>query len=69
MDNEKGYLDESLSRIEKRVILDALRGHNWSKARTAKSLGISRSTLYRKLNKYNIKDPYEMGRFFKFVLK
>lgn len=64
MDNEKGYLDESLSKIERKVILDALRGHNWSKVKTAKSLGISRSTLYRKLNKYGIKDQYEMGRVF-----
>jgi len=69
MDNEKGYLNESLGRLEKRVILDALRGHNWSKTETAKSLGVSRSTLYRKLNKYRIKDPYEMERTFWSVSK
>ncbi|HIC98432.1 MAG TPA: hypothetical protein EYP08_01895 [Pyrodictiaceae archaeon] len=61
MVNEKGYLGESLSKVEKKVILDALRGHNWSKVKTAKSLGISRSTLYRKLKKYGIKEPYELG--------
>jgi DNA-binding NtrC family response regulator len=64
MNNEKGYLDESLSKVERKVIMDALRGHNWSKTETAKSLGISRSTLYRKLNKYGINDQYEMERAF-----
>jgi len=69
MVNEKGYLDESLSKVEKKVILDALRGHNWSKVRTAKSLGISRSTLYRKLNKYSLKERYQVEWTFLSVLK
>ena len=64
MDNEKKYLDESLCKVERRVILDALRGHNWSRVKTAKSLGISRSTLYRKLDKYGIKGRYQLERTF-----
>jgi len=34
-----------------------LERNNWNKKMAAKFLGIGRSTLYVKLNKYQIKDP------------
>ena len=42
-----------LSDIEGDVIRNALRDHNGNVARTARVLGISRSTIYRKLREYN----------------
>ncbi len=39
---------------EKRRILDALRAHAWNKVKAAKSLGMPRRTLYRRLQEYAI---------------
>ena len=43
------YAEQKLSDIENEVILKALKSNNGNKAQTAKALGISRATLYRKL--------------------
>jgi transcriptional regulator of acetoin/glycerol metabolism len=45
-----------LEQVELRAILDALRQAQGSKVAAAKIVGVSRSTLYRKLNSYRI-DP------------
>ncbi|MCP4648145.1 MAG: sigma-54-dependent Fis family transcriptional regulator, partial [bacterium] len=42
---------------EKRLLLDALEESGWNKKQAALRLGISRSTLYGKLRKYNITKP------------
>jgi transcriptional regulator with PAS, ATPase and Fis domain len=47
-------LDDIISTIEKKVILDALAITKFSKTRAIKMLGISRGTFYKKLKKYNI---------------
>jgi PAS domain S-box-containing protein len=39
---------------EKTLILDTLRKYNWNKGKTASALAINRSTLWRKMKKYNI---------------
>jgi two-component system, NtrC family, response regulator HydG len=39
---------------EKKVIMDALQNHAGNQSMAAKSLGIGRTTLYRKMKKYNI---------------
>ena len=46
-------IGESLEEIEKQYILKILEINNWVKLRTAKILGISRRTLYNKLEKYD----------------
>jgi transcriptional regulator with PAS, ATPase and Fis domain len=44
----------SIDDMEKRHIIDALERADWNKAKACKVLGISRDTLYRKLQKYKI---------------
>ncbi|MGE4353296.1 MAG: sigma 54-interacting transcriptional regulator [Oscillospiraceae bacterium] len=44
------------SRIEKHHILEILADCNFNRTRAAKKLGMSRTTLWRKLNKYGIRD-------------
>lgn len=39
---------------ERRIILDALEKNDWNKAKAARELGISRITIYRKIEKYHI---------------
>ena len=43
-----------LEAAEKQTLLRELQQHRWNITRTAASLGVSRNTLYRKLNKYGI---------------
>jgi DNA-binding NtrC family response regulator len=51
--------DMSLSDMEKRHILFVLQEHNNNKSQTARTLGISRSTLREKLRQYGIEDETE----------
>ncbi len=44
----------SLYDQEKQLILKTLQATNWNKYRSAKLLGITRSTLYSKINKYHL---------------
>lgn len=45
---------DSLKDNEKRFLFMVLERYNWNKLRVAKELGISRSTLYAKIRKYNL---------------
>jgi DNA-binding NtrC family response regulator len=47
-------LHEAVERTEKRVILETLERHRWHKTRSAATLGIPRSTLRRKMKKYEL---------------
>lgn len=42
---------------ERRQILHALENTDWNKAKAARMLGMSRRTLYRKIDEHNITDP------------
>jgi DNA-binding NtrC family response regulator len=45
----------TLAESEKAQILAAIAAHNGNKSRAAEALGISRRTMHRKLNEWNIK--------------
>ncbi len=47
----------SLEDMEKQMILKTLNHHQFSISETSKSLGITRSSLYRRMDKYNISKP------------
>jgi len=47
--------ENPLQEIEKEVIIDTLRRNKSNRGKTAKALKISRATLWRKMQKYNIK--------------
>jgi two-component system response regulator HydG len=47
----------NLEENEKRLLMDVLEECDWNKKQAAKHLGISRSTLYEKLRKYQIARP------------
>ncbi|MFC1562873.1 sigma-54 interaction domain-containing protein [candidate division KSB1 bacterium] len=49
--SKKGHLKQN----EVTLILETLKKNNWHKAVTAKELGIDKSTLWRKMKKYEIK--------------
>jgi transcriptional regulator with PAS, ATPase and Fis domain len=44
----------NLEEIEKNTILKALRKHHYNLSATARELGLGRTTLYRKMNKYEL---------------
>lgn len=46
----------SLEEVEKRHILNVLKKNNWNKNRAVKVLGISKPTLYSKVEKYKLKN-------------
>ena len=47
---------EKIEISERSLILDMLQKHNWNKGKTASALDINRTTLWRKMKKYNL-DP------------
>jgi two-component system response regulator HydG len=49
--------DRTLAEVEKAHILAVLYARDWNQARAAEALGINRSTLWRKLREYGIRDP------------
>lgn len=53
---ENETLDEALERIEKNLIIKALKKNAYSQTRTAENLGIKRTTLRYKLEKYGLID-------------
>jgi Nif-specific regulatory protein len=51
------YVAVSLEELERRHILQTLRSTNWAKREAARILGINRSTLDRKLERYKLTLP------------
>lgn len=47
-------LKEALEEPEKQIILQALQALNWNRQETARVLDINRTTLYKKMKKYNL---------------
>lgn len=50
-------LREALEEPERQIILGALRRHSGNRAATADSLGINRTTLYKKMKRLGLEDP------------
>ena len=48
------HLKSALASPEKQLIIEALETHGWNRQETADSLGINRTTLYKKMKKYGI---------------
>ncbi len=51
-------LHEALLKAEKKIILNALERNSWNRQQTAKMLGISRTSLFRKMKEFNIHPSY-----------
>jgi DNA-binding NtrC family response regulator len=49
-----GRLKAALACPERQIILDALENNDWNRQDTAETLGINRTTLYKKMKKYAI---------------
>lgn len=49
-----GNLKSALAHPERQIILDALEQNGWNRQETAQLLGINRTTLYKKMKKYDI---------------
>jgi len=57
VNNSKG-LEKTLEEVEKKLIYEAMIKTKWKKSKAAEMLGIPRTTLYYKLDKYKIKKHY-----------
>jgi DNA-binding NtrC family response regulator len=53
----KETLEDSRRNAEKAVILRALQAHNFNRTQTARALGISRVTLFKKMKTYGLSAP------------
>ena len=52
--HRSGSLKTALAAPERQIIIDALETHGWNRQNTARALGINRTTLYKKMKKYDI---------------
>lgn len=50
-------LKDALAGPERQIILSVLRAHNWNRNLTAESLGINRTTLYKKMKRLGLDAP------------
>ncbi len=50
-------LKEALEGPERQIILDVLKSNNWNRNATAETLGINRTTLYKKMKRLGLDDP------------
>lgn len=57
---QEGY--STLDQLQKQFILNALERNEWNRYRTAKELGMHKTTLYRKISKLGIELPKVDGR-------
>jgi transcriptional regulator with PAS, ATPase and Fis domain len=50
-------LDAALDQAEERILLETLESCNWNRQLSARALGISRTTLFNKMRRFNLVDP------------
>ncbi len=53
-------LKEALAGPERQIILEVLEGNGWNRNATAESLGINRTTLYKKMKRLGLEEPHQM---------
>lgn len=56
-DLQRITLEQTMERIEKRVITNALKRNSWNISRTARELGLKRQSLQYRVRKYNLSLP------------
>jgi DNA-binding NtrC family response regulator len=49
-------LKQALEEPERQIILEVLEGNNWNRQQTAETLGINRTTLYKKMKRLGLED-------------
>jgi DNA-binding NtrC family response regulator len=49
-------LKEALEEPERQIILDVLEANGWNRNATADSLGVNRTTLYKKMKKLGLEE-------------
>lgn len=54
IESKMNNLGQEVETSEKNMILEILKKHNWNKGKTAQTLNINRTTLWRKMKKYKI---------------
>ncbi len=52
-------LKEALAGPERQIILGVLRANNWNRNLTAETLGINRTTLYKKMKRLGLESPVD----------
>jgi two-component system, NtrC family, response regulator AtoC len=50
-------LEEAMERSEKQIILETLESFNWNRQLSARTLGVSRTTLFNKMRRLDLVDP------------
>jgi DNA-binding NtrC family response regulator len=50
-------LEEAMDRAERQIILETLESFNWNRQLSARTLGISRTTLFNKMRRFQLADP------------
>jgi transcriptional regulator with PAS, ATPase and Fis domain len=55
--NTELSLDDALAHAEKQIILEALERCKWNRQMSAHSLGISRTTLFNKMKRFQLMEP------------
>jgi len=55
-------LKDALEAPERQIILDVLEMNHWNRQATAESLGINRTTLYKKMKRLGLNEPRAAGR-------
>ncbi|MEJ2670621.1 MAG: sigma-54 dependent transcriptional regulator [Deltaproteobacteria bacterium] len=50
-------LEEALDRAEKQILLETLESASWNRQLSARTLGISRTTLFNKMRRFQLVDP------------
>ena len=51
------HLDEALGRAERQILLETLERFKWNRQLSAAALGISRTTLFNKMRRFQLFDP------------
>ena len=50
-------LEEAMDRAEKQIILETLESFSWNRQLSARTLGVSRTTLFNKMRRFHLVDP------------